>query len=457
MAARQRVAVLDVGRTHTRLALVDAGTAEVLALATCASFVGEGPPYRHLAMEQTEAWLLEQLAALVARGWAPDAIVPVAHGATAALLTGEQFALPVLDYTLPIPSLEPGTGSFAETLSPRLPGGLNLASQLAWLQQEHPAAFARADALLLHPQFWAWRLSGVRAAEVTSLGCHTHLWNPREGRPSRLAQDRGWAGLLPPLARADEAIGGLRPEVAARTGLPATTAVLAGLHDSNAAWWSHRRRHEGRLSVVSTGTWTVVMARGAELDRLSEERDQLASVELTGEPVATMRTPGGLEHAALLDGARPRATSIEGDLLPALASGALPLPAFDASGGPFRASAGRIEGEAGGERHGLAALYGAWMIDLCLEELGASKGEVVVEGPAAQDDALLAALATLRASQRVTRSTDPSGSLLGAASLAAPDLPTTAAEAVHALQGGAAELLLLRTRAWRERLPRAGG
>ena len=84
-------------------------------------------------------------------------------------------------------------------------------------------------------------------------------------------------------------------------------------------------------------------------------------------------------------------------------------------------------------------------------------GEVVVEGPATQDAALLAALATLRASQRVTRSTDPSGSLLGAASLAAPDLPTTAAEAVHALQGEAAELLLLRTRAWRERLPRAGG
>ncbi len=456
MAARQRVAVLDVGRTHTRLALVDAGTAEVVSLATCASFLEEGPPYRHLALDQTEAWLLEQLADLSARGLAPDAIVPVAHGATAALLAGEELALPVLDYTVPIPSLDPGEGHFAETLSPRLPGGLNLASQLAWLQAEHPEAFASADALLLHPQVWAWRLSGARVTEVTSLGCHTHLWNAREGRPSRLALDRGWSDLLPPLARADAVVGGLRPEVAARTGLPAATPVLAGLHDSNAAWWSHRRRHEGQLSVVSTGTWTVVMVRGGALGNLREERDQLAGVELTGEPVATMRTPGGLEHAALLDGAEPRPTSIEGDLLPALASDALPLPAFDASGGPFRASAGRIEGEVGGKRHGLAALYGAWMIDLCLEELGAGMGEVVVEGPAAQDAALLAALATLRASQRVTRSTDPSGSLLGAASLAAPDLPTTAAEEVPALQGEQAELLLRRTRAWRERLPRAG-
>lgn len=456
MSGHPRVAVLDVGRTHTRLALVEARTAEVLALATHASFLEDGPPYRHLAVEQTEAWLVEQLADLVARGLAPDAIVPVAHGATAALLAEDELALPVLDYTLPIPSLDPGPDSFAETLSPRLPGGLNLASQLAWLQEEHGDAFARADTLLLHPQLWAWRLSGVRVAEVTSLGCHTHLWCPRAGHPSQLARGQGWAGLLPPLARADAVVGGLRSELAARTGLPASTAILAGLHDSNAAWWSHRRRQEGHLSVVSTGTWTVVMARGADLARLREGRDQLAGVELTGEPVATMRTPGGLEHAALLGGAAPRPTTVAGDLLPALRSGALPLPAFDASGGPFRAHAGRIQGEVGDARHGLAALYGAWMIDLCLEALGAREGEVVVEGPAAQDAALLAALATLRAPQPVTRSTDPSGSLLGAASLAAPDMPTAPVDEVHPLEGEAASLLLQRTRAWREQLPPMG-
>ncbi len=39
--------------------------------------------------------------------------------------------------------------------------------------------FSRAAHTLLYPQFWAWRLSGVMASEVTSLGCHSDLWLPQ--------------------------------------------------------------------------------------------------------------------------------------------------------------------------------------------------------------------------------------------------------------------------------------
>lgn len=30
----------------------------------------------------------------------------------------------------------------------------------------------------MYPQYWALRLTGIAANEVTSLGCHTDLWNP---------------------------------------------------------------------------------------------------------------------------------------------------------------------------------------------------------------------------------------------------------------------------------------
>ena len=33
----------------------------------------------------------------------------------------------------------------------------------------------------MYPQYWAYRLTGVLANEVTSLGCHTDLWNYRAG------------------------------------------------------------------------------------------------------------------------------------------------------------------------------------------------------------------------------------------------------------------------------------
>ena len=51
-------------------------------------------------------------------------------------------------------------------------------------------------------QYWAWRLSGVKATEVTSLGAHTHLWRPAERRYSELARRHGWAARFPPMRHA---------------------------------------------------------------------------------------------------------------------------------------------------------------------------------------------------------------------------------------------------------------
>ena len=79
-------------------------------------------------------------------------------------------------------------------------------------------------------------------------------------------------------------------------------------------------------------------------------------------------------------------------------------------------------------------------------------GDVIVEGPGARDDALLAALATLRAPQSVLRSTDPSGSLRGAAALAVPSLPAAPIAPVTPLEERTLRLLIGRTRDWRRRV-----
>ena len=130
MAAVRRIAVLDVGRTHTRLAVLEAANGAVLSVDTWSSAASLAGPYPHLEVERTEARLFESLRALVRTDTPPDAIVPVTHGASAALLDGEALALPVFDYTAPLPSLPVLAEHFAETLSPPLPGALNLGSQL---------------------------------------------------------------------------------------------------------------------------------------------------------------------------------------------------------------------------------------------------------------------------------------------------------------------------------------
>ena len=67
-----------------------------------------------------------------------------------------------------------------------------------------------------------------------------------------------------------------------------------GIHDSNASYLCYRvGRPAGQpFAVVSSGTWTVIMAHGSDLARLRENRDMLANVDAFGVPVATARFTG---------------------------------------------------------------------------------------------------------------------------------------------------------------------
>ena len=116
-----------------------------------------------------------------------------------------------------------------------MPRGLNLGRQVFYLERHFPAEFATARAFLAYPQYFAWRLSGIMASEVTSLGAHTDLWRPTEGGLSTMVDRRGWRRLFPPMRHAWDTLGTLRLEVAAATGLAPEVRVICGAHDSNAS------------------------------------------------------------------------------------------------------------------------------------------------------------------------------------------------------------------------------
>jgi sugar (pentulose or hexulose) kinase len=189
---------------------------------------------------------------------------------------------------------------FAETGSPRLPLGLNLGAQVFWLARAFPMEFAKVRHVLTLPQYWAFRLSGVAASEATSLGCHTDLWNPWEGRFSSLVLRMGWEGLFPPVRKAAEVLGPVLPAVAEATGLVAGTPVLCGIHDSNASLVPHLA--EAPCGVLSTGTWMIVMALGGRAVELDAARDVLVNVSALGQPVPTARFMGGREMEEIMGG-----------------------------------------------------------------------------------------------------------------------------------------------------------
>lgn len=415
------VAVFDVGKSNVRLSAVDdAGVA--LATLERQNTVESSPPYPHFDADALYAWLLDGLATL-ARDFDIQSVVPVTHGACAALLDDDGLVLPIMDYEFPgVSDLDSDYDAiardFAHTASPKLPVGLNLGRQLFWQQRKFPEEFSRAI-IVPYPQYWAARLSGVCAWEPTSLGCHTDLWDPRRGDFSTFARQMGWVSRFGRRVNAWTPLGPPLQEISRRTGLSKDCKVLAGIHDSNASYLAHRATREDPFCVVSTGTWIIAMAHGSPLEMLREELDTLANVDAFGNAVPTARFMGGREYAAICGADAVQTRPSIGDLEAVLESGALAVPSFADQGGPFRSQAGRIVDEAPGpprHRAALAAMYCALMANYCLTMIEA-RGEIILEGRLASNDAFTSALAALREPQPVFRSPDETGTLRGAAAL----------------------------------------
>jgi len=388
------IAVLDVGKTNAKVSFIDPALGREIWSARRANEVVSGSATRELDVVAIEGWLLDAL-----RG-APErervaVLVPIAHGAAAVLVDHAGQVLAAPDYEDPSfdavsESYAPLRDAFELTFSPNLPQGLNLGRQFFYLQRCHPDLFARAAHILLYPQYWAWRLSGVMSTEVTSLGTHTDLWRPHDQVYSALARKQGWARLMPSMRRATDRLGNIRPAVAAATGLRPDCAVVCGIHDSNASYLRFLiDREREAFTVVSSGTWTIVMANRCDLRRLREERDMLANVNVFGAPVATARYMGGREYEAIAQGgAEPTIDA----LIEVLTRGAIALPSF-ASAGPYSGRLGTLEGVeglSGAQRAALASLYSALMTAQLIESLGTA-GEIFVDGPLARN-ALFASL-----------------------------------------------------------------
>ena len=421
------IAIIDIGKTHSKLTFVDAGTGKVSASHRHANASLDTSIGRQLDVAGIERWLIERLRS------APQtsevaALVPIAHGATAVLLDAHGTVVAAPDYEDPrFESINDEYARqrdpFAATLSPSLPLGLNLARQLFYLQHA-TQAFERAAHILLYPQYWAWRFCGVLASEATSLGCHTDLWLPAQGEFSALARTNGWDRLLPPVRSAQSTLGTVSDAMAAATGLPRHCRVICGIHDSNASYLQHliERPREEPFAVVSSGTWTVIMANRGNLDHLDERRDMLANVDAFGSPVPTARFMGGREYEAIAGRADAAATL--DDVQAIVQRHAFAIPAF-APAGPFPEAQGRLieaSNLSDTQRQALASLYCALLSDLVLDALGAS-GEFLVDGPFGSNTLFLSLLASWRPHSRILSRSAGGACTRAAAYLAGFDIP----------------------------------
>ncbi len=422
MSGLRHIAVIDIGKTNAKVALVDLVTLSEVALRRMANAPLRQPPYPHHDVDALWTFILNSLASLN-REQRIDAISITTHGATGVLVDASgELVLPVLDYEFYGPdrlaaeydAIRP---PFTETGTPRLPLGLNLGAQFFWQHKHFPAEFAKAAAMLMYPQYWALRLTGVAANEVTSLGCHTDLWDPWTADFSSMVDSLKWRSLMAPVRSASDRLGPILPALAARTGLGPQTPVFCGLHDSNASLLPHLLSDAPPFSVVSTGTWVVSMAVGGTEIALDAARDTLVNVSALGAPVPSARFMGGREFS-LLTKDKPQDYS-GSDVLAVLTRKMLLLPSTQRGSGPFPHHAAawlNAEGIRKGERFAAISFYLALMTATCLELIGAD-GPTTVEGPFARNHLFVGMLAAATA-RTVIASEAATGTSIGAALLA---------------------------------------
>ncbi|MBP1849519.1 FGGY-family carbohydrate kinase [Rhizobium halophytocola] len=421
MANPRHVAVIDIGKTNAKVALVDLDAHAEIAVCRRANAVLPGPPYPHYDTDGLWQFILDSLGALH-RTAAIDAITVTTHGASAALLDADgKLAAPVLDYEHDGPdslaadydALRP---DFAETGSPRLPMGLNLAAQLFWQFRSFPEISDATKTILTYPQYWVFRLTGRAVSEVTSLGCHTDLWCPTKNRYSSLVERQGWSALMAPVARATDRIGPVLPEIAETCGLSPDVPVFCGIHDSNASLYAHLATRPAPFSVVSTGTWVISMAIGGKAVTLDPARDTLINVNALGDPVPSARFMGGREFELMTRG--HTGSFDAADIEAVLARDIQLMPAVETRSGPFqgRRHSWSVD-EASltdGARFAALSYYLALMTATGLDIVGAA-GEVLVEGPFGDNCAFLDMLAS--ATGRPVRAVSGTGTSIGAALL----------------------------------------
>lgn len=422
MTAPRHIAVIDIGKTNAKLALVDLPSLTEVAVITRPNTVLTDGPWPHYDVDGHWEFLCDGLTHFH-KEHRIDAISVTTHGACAALLTRDgQLAAPILDYEHDYPeqikrAYAPLKPDFGDTGSPTLAGGLNIGAQLHWQFSQDPALRARTAQIVTYPQYWGHRLTGVAATDVTSIGCHTDLWLPRDRCFSDLPARLGIADRLAPVRKPMDSLGPILPEIARRTGIPPDTKVSVGIHDSNASLYPHLLTQDGAFSVVSTGTWVVAMSVGGTDVALDPQRDTLMNVDAHGAPVPSARFMGGREFEIIQQGHKTPPTP--DDVCRVLDGNIMLLPAVEPQTGPFPGQTMRWAPsepeDASGTRSAALSFYLALMTDTCLGLTGA-QGPTIVEGPFARNPEFTAMLAA-STGREVLTSQAATGTSIGAALL----------------------------------------
>ncbi|HZZ76737.1 MAG TPA: FGGY family carbohydrate kinase [Puia sp.] len=176
-----------------------------------------------------------------------------------------------------------------QTASPVL-GSLNSGLQIYRLKYEKPEVFKNVLYSLHLPQYLSSLLTGKYYSDLTSIGCHTGLWDFEKQAYHSWVITEKLNEILAPIE------SGIKTFPSVIHFLPCK--VGTGLHDSSAALIPYLVNFSVPFVLISTGTWCISMNPFNKSALTAEElsNDCLCYLQSSGEPVKASRLHAGLEH-----------------------------------------------------------------------------------------------------------------------------------------------------------------
>jgi sugar (pentulose or hexulose) kinase len=291
------IAVFDVGKTNKKLFLFDEGYNIVFERSARFNEITDedGFPCENLeSLKRSVYDSLNEVSKL--KQFELKAINFSAYGASFVYLdeNGQAIA-PLYNYLKPYPeelkkqfyATYGGEEKFSfQTASPAL-GSLNSGLQLYRIKYQRPDVFKKIKYALHLPQYLSYLVSGKKFSDLTSIGCHTALWDFERNDYHEWVIKAGIIDKLPPIHPADAVV---KSSIAG-----GKYAVGIGLHDSSAALIPYLVSFTEPFILLSTGTWAISLNPFDQSPLTANElkNDCLNYIQYNGKPVKASRLFSG--------------------------------------------------------------------------------------------------------------------------------------------------------------------
>ncbi|MCU0356329.1 MAG: FGGY family carbohydrate kinase [Cyclobacteriaceae bacterium] len=175
------------------------------------------------------------------------------------------------------------------TASPVL-GHLNSGMQLYWLSHQRPELFKRMAYALHLPEYCSYLFTGKPVSGITSIGCHTNLWDFSKHTYHPWVITEGVYDKLAPIVPSDHV------SIIADNHHQLHCGI--GLHDSSAALIPYLTVFQQPFVLIATGTWCITLNPFNSTPLTAEEltQDCLCYLAYTGTPIKASRQFAGQWH-----------------------------------------------------------------------------------------------------------------------------------------------------------------